>query len=197
MSRRSPRLLALPLLGVFSVFSVGLASCAGQDQGGAVEASQDPAATATATATGTAATGGAATATAAPSATEPGGEADDPIVVEIADEQFLTNMAIYTRYVEAKEGPLDLRAPTASAEEIADGKRQEYLTGSIYWSVRTGAQIIRGDILAAYLDAGGPTGPLGWPVGDETVDGEVIYSDFQGGQIRLEDGAIEVEEQQG
>lgn len=119
---------------------------------------------------------------------------DDPIVVQIGDDQFETIMAIYRRYDEAKGGPLALLAPVAPAEDVAGGTRQDFRDGAIFWTPDTGAQIVRGQILDAYLDNGGPTGRLGWPVGDETEDGEVVFSDFQNGQIRLEDASIHVVE---
>ena len=71
---------------------------------------------------------------------------------------------------------------------------QKYSAGTIYWSSETGAHIVRGQILDAYLEHGGPTGKLGWPGGDETTDGELTYSEFQNGQIRLADKALQVVE---
>lgn len=121
-----------------------------------------------------------------------GAAPEDPIVVQIGEDEFETNMAIYRRYDEAKGGPLALLAPAASADDLADGKTQEYRDGSIFWSPDTGAQIVRGQILATYLENGGPTGRLGWPVGDETETGEAVFSDFQHGQIRFEDDSIHV-----
>lgn len=126
-----------------------------------------------------------------------GSDADDPIVVKIGDEEFATNMAIYRKYDGAKGSPLALQVPAASAEELDGGKKQDYAAGSIYWSPESGAQIVRGQILATYLDNGGPSGRLGWPVGDETVEGESIFSDFQHGQIRLENQSIRVIEHAG
>ncbi len=38
---------------------------------------------------------------------------------------------------------------------------------SIYWSQPTGAHIVTGDIRDRWLGQGGPTGPLGYPIGDE------------------------------
>ncbi|HVV17325.1 MAG TPA: hypothetical protein VHH90_08990 [Polyangia bacterium] len=38
---------------------------------------------------------------------------------------------------------------------------------SIYWSAATGAHIVTAEIRAAWLAAGGPAGPLGYPVTDE------------------------------
>ncbi len=126
-----------------------------------------------------------------------GSDADDPIVVKIGEDEFLTNMAIYRRYDDAKETALALGAPVAPAEVLEGGKKQDFADGAIYWSPQTGAQIVRGQILATYLDNGGPAGRLGWPVSDELVEDEVIYSDFQRGQIRLEDQAIRVVEHSG
>lgn len=122
---------------------------------------------------------------------------DDPIVVQIGDEEFRTNMAIYRRYDAAKGGPLALQSPVEPAQNLAGGMKQDYTTGSIYWHPATGAQIVRGQILATFLDNGGPSGRLGWPVGDETAEDEAIYSDFQHGQIRLEDQSIRIVEAEG
>lgn len=127
----------------------------------------------------------------------PGSDADDPIVVKIGEDEFLTNMAIYRRYDDAKQTPLALMGPVAPAEDLDGGKKQDFVDGSVYWSPQTGAQIVRGQILATYLDNGGPAGRLGWPVSDETTEDETVYSDFQRGQIRLEDQAIRVVEHSG
>lgn len=126
-----------------------------------------------------------------------GSDADDPIVVKIGEDEFLTNMAIYRRYSDAKQTPLALQAPVAPAEELDGGRKQDFIDGTVYWSPATGAQIVRGQILATYLDNGGPAGRLGWPVSDETAADGIIYSDFQNGQIRLEDQAIRVIEHSG
>lgn len=126
-----------------------------------------------------------------------GSDADDPIVVKIGEDEFATNMAIYRRYDAAKGSPLALRAPVAPAEELDGGKKQDYVAGAIFWSPETGAQIARGQILATYLENGGPAGKLGWPVSDEKVEGDVILSDFQHGQIRLENESIRVVENAG
>lgn len=119
-------------------------------------------------------------------------DADDPIVVKIGEQEFATNMAIYRKYDETKGGPLDLQAPVVPSEELVGGRKQDFVSGTIYWSPETGAQIVRGQIHVAYLDNGGPTGQLGWPVGDETIEGAAIFSEFQRGQIRVENQAIRV-----
>ena len=172
MTSRSTRLFVLPVL---LCAAVSLASCGEQTPGGskvdAPEGQQQ------------AADGGQA---------EEAADADNPIVVKIGEDEFLTNMAIYRKYDEAKSGPLALQAPTAPAEEIPGGKKQDFVSGTIYWSKQTGAHIVRGQLLKTYLDNGGPEGKLGFPTGDETTEGETVYSDFQKGRIQLKDRAIQV-----
>ncbi|WP_256819777.1 LGFP repeat-containing protein [Dietzia sp. Die43] len=199
MSRRSS---PAPALWLLTACVLGLAACGEQVPGGMPAEAQSQ------TAAGQAATEQPATdqiggdqgagdqTGAGPGAIGPaaGSDADDPIVVKIGEDEFLTNMAIYRRYDDAKETALALGAPVAPAEVLEGGKKQDFADGAIYWSPQTGAQIVRGQILATYLDNGGPAGRLGWPVSDELVEDEVIYSDFQRGQIRLEDQAIRVVE---
>lgn len=197
MSRRS-----LPTLAAAAVCALALSGCGEQTPGGLPAEGQQAA--------GSTAAGS----TAAAPLTAQGGASDenDPIVVKIGEQEFATNMAIYRRYDEAKGGPLALQAPVAPAEELVGGKKQDFVSGTIYWSAETGAQIVRGQILATYLDNGGPTGQPSWPVGDETIEGHaaesdavesdaveggaaeggVIFSDFQRGQIRVENQAIRV-----
>lgn len=128
------------------------------------------------------------------SAAEAEPDARAPIVVQIGAEEFATISAIYRRYDQAKGGRLALRAPLAPAEELAGGWMQEFATGTIYWSPAGGAHIVRGQILTTYLDNGGPAGPLGWPVTDETTEDDLTYSEFERGRIRLQDQAIQVVE---
>ena len=203
MSRRSS---PAPALWLLTACVLGLAACGEQVPGGmpaeaqsqtaAGQAATEQPATDQTGADQTGADQGAVDQTGAgPGAV--GSDADDPIVVKIGEEEFLTNMAIYRRYDDAKETPLALGAPVAPAEALEGGKKQDFADGAIFWSPQTGAQIVRGQILATYRDNGGPAGRLGWPVSDEIAEGEVIYSDFQRGQIRLEDQAIRVVEHSG
>lgn len=124
-------------------------------------------------------------------------DAEEPVIVQIGDAEFATTKAIYRRYDEAKGGRLALREPLAPARELDGGRMQEYSSGTIYWSPGSGAHIVRGQILSTYLDNGGPAGPLGWPVTDETTEGEVTYSEFENGRIRLEGRAVQVIEHPG
>ena len=53
----------------------------------------------------------------------------------------------------------------------------------IFWTPDHGAFVVRGAINAAWDKLGGPTGKLGAPVGDQTVNKDVITQKFTGGQI--------------
>jgi len=62
--------------------------------------------------------------------------------------------------------------PATKPEPPAPGKRPwsgpgTFVASSIYWSPRTGAHIVTGDIRATWLAGGGPGGPLGYPIADE------------------------------
>ena len=164
MTRRAPLAFALP---VIAALSLTLSACGGKAD------SEDRT-----------------------SAAEQGAEPDaqDPVVVQIGDEEFATTVAIYRRYDEAKGGRLAVRAPLAPVEEIDGGRMQEYAAGTIFWSPEHGAHIVRGQILTTYLAGGGPAGPLGWPVTDETTEDDLTYSEFERGRIRLQDQAIQVVE---
>jgi hypothetical protein len=60
------------------------------------------------------------------------------------------------------------------------------LTASIFWSERTGAHIVLGEIREAYLEQAGPAGPLGFPTSDERPDEEypARINRFEHGTIR-------------
>ena len=68
-----------------------------------------------------------------------------------------------------------LRATLGTAvggEQYGNGwSYQEYEHGRLYWSPTTGVHLLRGDILAAYLVAGGPDA-LGAPTTDEGIAGQ-------------------------
>ncbi|MDT5115986.1 MAG: hypothetical protein QOE30_1725 [Mycobacterium sp.] len=53
----------------------------------------------------------------------------------------------------------------------------------IFWTSDHGAYVVRGAMKAAWDKLRGPTGKLGAPVGDQTVDGDVISQKFTGGKI--------------
>ncbi|CAM3089791.1 hypothetical protein H7J50_19060 [Mycobacterium intermedium] len=53
----------------------------------------------------------------------------------------------------------------------------------IFWTPEHGAFVVRGAMKAAWDKLKGPTGKLGAPVADQTVDGDVISQKFAGGKI--------------
>ena len=62
-------------------------------------------------------------------------------------------------------------APRVSEEQYGDGYSwREYQRGRLYWSAATGVMFVRGDILTAFLAAGGPA-VLGAPSTDEGAAG--------------------------
>jgi hypothetical protein len=80
--------------------------------------------------------------------------------------------------------------PATAPEPSAPGKRPwsgpgTFFTSSIYWSRPTGAHIVTGEIRAAWLARGGPSGPLGYPLADEqpAVGGAGRICRFERGEI--------------
>ena len=55
------------------------------------------------------------------------------------------------------------------------------------------AFVVQGEILAAYREAGGPAGELGFPVSDETTTDGGWISAFENGTIAFLDGRPVVE----
>lgn len=65
-----------------------------------------------------------------------------------------------------ENGPLGY--PTSGEFILRDGGRgQRFEHGLIYWTPRTGAQVVRGAILQAYAANRWENGPLGYPIGNE------------------------------
>jgi uncharacterized protein with LGFP repeats len=75
--------------------------------------------------------------------------------------------------------------PTTSDTPAGKGAFVRFQGGDVYWSPTTGTRIVRGDILAAYRAAGGPTRSLGFPTTSDarTADGRGYVVRFQGGDI--------------
>ncbi|WP_053386814.1 LGFP repeat-containing protein [Leucobacter japonicus] len=68
-------------------------------------------------------------------------------------------------------------------------ERQSFLGGDIFWTSTTGAQVVRGGILATYLQAGGNTGRLGSPLGaEQKLGGGKTVQQFQFGVITWTSG---------
>ena len=103
-------------------------------------------------------------------------------------------------------GAAGLGVPTAAPEKISgpqggpeggpEGTVYAFTGGTIFESPSHGPKLVRGDILRVYTSRGGPTGPLGWPISDETqtaggprVAGGGWIAEFENGTISwLNDG---------
>ncbi|MCV7097085.1 LGFP repeat-containing protein [Mycobacterium kubicae] len=92
---------------------------------------------------------------------------------------------------ESLGGPVssDLGFPIANEADGGIGPASRVATFSaadkpvIFWTPDHGAFVVRGAIKAAWDKLKGASGKLGAPVGDQTVDGDVIAQKFTGGKI--------------
>lgn len=87
----------------------------------------------------------------------------------------------------------DLGPATGPAEEVAGGSITTFERGAIVLTPAGEAFVVQGEILVAYLDSGGPSGELGFPVSDETTTDGGWVSAFEHGAITYLDGVAEVE----
>lgn len=78
-----------------------------------------------------------------------------------------------------------LGTPVGGETPVAGGWEQKYTGGVIDYAPNTGAWAVHADLLTAYQRLGGPGGPLGFPMSDETAtsDGAGRYNDFAIGSI--------------
>lgn len=60
-----------------------------------------------------------------------------------------------------------LALPTDGEQAHADGRRQSFTGGALYWSAGTGAHLVHGAVLGEYRAVGEAAGPVGWPSGEE------------------------------
>lgn len=74
--------------------------------------------------------------------------------------------AIPARYYGDPALQANLGAPVGGEQYAGNVVWQEYQNGRLYWSASTGVHLMRGSILQAYLDAGGPN-VFGAPTSDE------------------------------
>lgn len=92
---------------------------------------------------------------------------------------------------ESLGGPVgsDLGFPTTNETDGGIGPSSKVCTFSaadkpvIFWTSEHGAFVIRGAMKAAWDKLRAPAGKLGAPVGDQTVNGDVISQQFTGGKI--------------
>jgi hypothetical protein len=88
--------------------------------------------------------------------------------------------------------PISTPVGPVAAQHLAQdgvGLLEDFQSGSIVWSPRTGAHDLFGPILAKWIQIGGVTSPLGYPITDErtAADGSLV-SDFEGGTISYSPG---------
>ncbi|HIW94967.1 MAG TPA: hypothetical protein H9867_00535, partial [Candidatus Corynebacterium gallistercoris] len=83
-----------------------------------------------------------------------------------------------------ESGPLGYPVEDEVAVGDGLGRKQVFRGGHVYGSL-AGLGSVRGRILERWLELGGPTGVLGYPVGDEagTPDGRGRFSRFTGGMM--------------
>ena len=86
-----------------------------------------------------------------------------------------------------------LGAPTSDEEALGGGAVQRFTGGALYWTSNAVARRMGNDVLAAWISAGGPTGSLGEPTGDQYVRDGAARVDFQRGQIVVRNGVVEVQ----
>ena len=75
--------------------------------------------------------------------------------------------------------------PVGEVVELTDGWMRSFQNCDIYYRPESGAHEVEGDIRAKYNNLKGATGPLGFPITDETAapDGVGRYNHFQHGSI--------------
>jgi uncharacterized protein with LGFP repeats len=89
--------------------------------------------------------------------------------------EFRGDIPGMTNTVTSEKAPEGMPMPTCS---VPPGK-ETLVDSRIYWSRRTCAHLVMGQILKLYLELGGPNGKLGYPIDDET------YSPDHYGRISL------------
>jgi SpoIID/LytB domain protein len=83
--------------------------------------------------------------------------------------------------------------PRSREVAVAGGLRQKFEDATIYFQEGPGAHELHGPVLVAYLDAGGPSGNLGFPTTDvRRLSNGDQRSRFQGGVITCNDASCNV-----
>lgn len=82
---------------------------------------------------------------------------------------------------------------TGPATDVEGGSVVDFERGAIVLTPRGRPFVVQGEILAAYREAGGPAGELGFPTADEATTEGGWISAFEGGVITYIDGVAEVE----
>ena len=100
---------------------------------------------------------------------------------------FETHGAIRDKWrkLDAEMGLLGYPVTDETPSTDGGGRYNHFERGSIYWYPRTGAFEVHGAIRDKWNKLGAETGPLHYPITDETaaLDGEGRYNHFEGGSI--------------
>jgi len=130
-------------------------------------------------------------ATAVPGGTEQIFQAGRMYLRNGGSKAFEVHGAILGKYL-SSGGPVTWGMPLSNEEDLlndstAIGRISEFERTTIYWSNRTGAFEVHGDIRTKYRNAGGPAGNLGFPTSDERdipgASGAARYNTFEHGSI--------------
>ena len=76
-----------------------------------------------------------------------------------------------------------LGAPTANEVAVRGGLAARFAKGDLYWSKATKSRLLTGRVAAAFRGAGGPAGPLGFPIADGHTSGTSTVAAFENGRI--------------
>lgn len=108
--------------------------------------------------------------------------------------QFTLKGAILEKFSDTGGSSGVLGQPISDEQVGPNGGRYtKFQSGVVYWTPRTGAHIVQGDIRAAWEDHGGPSGPLGYPTSDEIPIPGGARGEFEHGTITVIDGQPRVE----
>jgi uncharacterized protein with LGFP repeats len=86
------------------------------------------------------------------------------------------------------EGPWGF--PTSLGSSNAGGLTQSFQGGTLWISGSAGIHVIKPEVQAAYLAAGGPSGPLGFPSGAASTTDGMQVQPFQNGVVAGRDGVF-------
>lgn len=103
--------------------------------------------------------------------------------------QFVVQGVILHKYNETGGPTGPLGAPISNEQSGPNGGQySKFQTGVIYWSPRTGAHVLSGEIRLAWLNHGGAEGPLGYPASDQHTVAGGWQAEFEHGTITYTDG---------
>ena len=102
------------------------------------------------------------------------------------------NTANYKRWQQLGGSRGDALGPPVGSEAVVGGGLvAPFARGTLYWSDDTGSRLLSGAVLAAYLDADGPTGALGFPTSDvDAITTQKVDGIASGTEATFENGLI-------